>query len=77
MIALMMEALSTPETSVNFDQTTRRNIPEDSHLHTRHCENLKNLTWMKTHQMLVYSDCVKLLGENIKNKEHRNSIRRQ
>jgi hypothetical protein len=30
-IALMMEAASTSETSVNFSQTTRRNIPEDSH----------------------------------------------
>jgi hypothetical protein len=30
----MMEAVSTPETSVNFYETTRRNIPEDSHLHT-------------------------------------------
>jgi hypothetical protein len=33
LIALMMEAASTSETSVNFYQTTRRNIPEDSHLH--------------------------------------------
>jgi hypothetical protein len=32
-IALMMEAASTSETSVNFYQTTRRNNPEDSHLH--------------------------------------------
>jgi hypothetical protein len=32
-IALMMQAVSTSETSVNFYQTTRRNIPEDSHLH--------------------------------------------
>jgi hypothetical protein len=31
-IALMMEALSTSETSVNFYEATRRNIPEDSHL---------------------------------------------
>jgi hypothetical protein len=30
-IALKMEAVSTSETSVNFYQTTRRNIPEDSH----------------------------------------------
>jgi hypothetical protein len=30
--ALMMEAASTSETLVNFYQTTRRNIPEDSHL---------------------------------------------
>jgi hypothetical protein len=28
-IALMMEAVSTSETSANFYQTTRRNIPED------------------------------------------------
>jgi hypothetical protein len=32
-IALMMEAVSTSETSVNFYQTTWRNIAEDSHLH--------------------------------------------
>jgi hypothetical protein len=38
----MMEAVSTSETSVNFYQTTRRNNPEDSHLHTHHCENLKS-----------------------------------
>jgi hypothetical protein len=32
--ALMIEAVSTSETSVNFNQTARRNNPEDSHLHT-------------------------------------------
>jgi hypothetical protein len=32
MMALMMEASSTSETSVNFHQTTRRNNTEDSHL---------------------------------------------
>jgi hypothetical protein len=31
--ALMMEAVSTSETLVNFYQTTRLNIPENSHLH--------------------------------------------
>jgi hypothetical protein len=36
----MMEAVSTSETSVNLYQTTRCNIPEDSHLHTRRRENL-------------------------------------
>jgi hypothetical protein len=41
-IALMKEAARTSETSVNFYQTTRRNIPEDSNLHTRRCENLKS-----------------------------------
>jgi hypothetical protein len=42
----MMEAVSTSEMSVNFYQTTRRNIPEDSHLHNRRLENLK--TYLKT-----------------------------
>jgi hypothetical protein len=35
-----MEAVSTSETSVSFYQTTRRNIPEYSHLYTRRRENL-------------------------------------
>jgi hypothetical protein len=43
LIALMMEAASTSETSENLYQTTRRNNPEDSrHLHTRRCEKLKS-----------------------------------
>jgi hypothetical protein len=41
-IALMMETASTSETSVKFYQTTRRNNPEDIHLHTRRRENLKS-----------------------------------
>jgi hypothetical protein len=36
------EAGSTSETSENFYQTTRCNIPEDRHLHTLRCENLKS-----------------------------------
>jgi hypothetical protein len=42
--ALMWEAASASETSVNFYQTTRRNNPEDSHLHTHRSENLKSQT---------------------------------
>jgi hypothetical protein len=38
----MMEAASTSEMSVNFYQATGRNNPEDSHLYTRHRENLKS-----------------------------------
>jgi hypothetical protein len=41
-IALIMEAVSTSKMSVNFYQTTRRNKPEDSQLHTRRRENLKS-----------------------------------
>lgn len=37
----MMKALSTSETSVNFYQATRRNVPKDNHLQTRGRENLK------------------------------------
>jgi hypothetical protein len=39
---LMIESVSTSETSVNFYETTRRNIPEGRHLHTRRRENLKS-----------------------------------
>jgi hypothetical protein len=50
--ALMMEAASTSETSVNLYQTTRCNNPADSHLHTRRRENLKSHksknVWRKT-----------------------------
>jgi hypothetical protein len=41
-IALMMEAASTPETSVNVYQTTRRCNPKDNHLHSRRREKLKS-----------------------------------
>jgi hypothetical protein len=37
-----MEAVSIFKTSVNFYRTARRNIPEDSRLHTRCRENLKS-----------------------------------
>jgi hypothetical protein len=41
-IALMMRAANTSETSVNFYQTTRRNKPEDNHLYSRRHESLKS-----------------------------------
>jgi hypothetical protein len=40
-IALMLEAARTSETSVKISLTTRKYTPEDSELHTRRCENLK------------------------------------
>jgi hypothetical protein len=42
MTALMMEAVRTFGTSVNFDLTTRRYIPEGSKLHIRRRENTKS-----------------------------------
>jgi hypothetical protein len=43
MIALMMEAVHTSETSVNLNLTTRRYIPEDSKL------QLEPHNWTFTH----------------------------
>jgi hypothetical protein len=39
---LMMKTAGSSKTSVNFYQTTLRNIPQGSHLHTRRRENLKS-----------------------------------
>jgi hypothetical protein len=39
----MLEAVSTSEMSVNFYQTTRRNIPKDSHLYNLRREILMML----------------------------------
>jgi hypothetical protein len=59
MVALMMEAARTSETLENFYQTTRRYNPEDSHLHTHRCENLKHyltLKWiLKEYDVRVWS----------------------
>jgi hypothetical protein len=52
-IALMMEAVSTSETSVNFYQTTRHNNPEVSHLHARCRENLKSHLSPKSRLVLI------------------------
>jgi hypothetical protein len=41
-IGLVMEAVNVSETSADFYQTTRANIPEHSRLLTRRCENLKS-----------------------------------
>jgi hypothetical protein len=40
--------ISTTETSTSVYQTTRRNIPEDSHLHTLLCENKCHLSNNRT-----------------------------
>jgi hypothetical protein len=53
----MEEAVNPCETPVNFYQTTRCNIPEDSHLHTRRRENLKSHPqsgWLIVFKELIY-----------------------
>jgi hypothetical protein len=39
---MKMEAACSTETSLNFQQTTRRYIPEDRILHNHRCEHLKS-----------------------------------
>jgi hypothetical protein len=59
---LLVCRASTSETSVHFYQTTRRNLPEDSHLHTRCRENLKShqnyvrilISSMRAHLIKLY-----------------------
>jgi hypothetical protein len=46
LIVLMMEVVQTSETSVNSYQSTRRNIAEDSHLHSRRSEN--HINYLRT-----------------------------
>jgi hypothetical protein len=41
----MMEAVNICEKSVNFYETTRRKIPEESNRHTRRRENLKSYVY--------------------------------
>jgi hypothetical protein len=41
-LAASINKAMSPETSVNFYQTTRCYNPEDSHHHTRRRENLKS-----------------------------------
>jgi hypothetical protein len=47
LIALIKEAASISETSVNFCQTTQCNISEDNHHHIRRRENLKSQLCLK------------------------------
>jgi transposase-like protein len=58
-----MEAGSTSETSINFYGNTRRNTPEDSHLHIRRRENLKshlkhNVSITKINWLMLFKETI-------------------
>jgi hypothetical protein len=55
---LMMEAASTSETSVNFYQTTQRNIPEDSHF------KKQRVSITKTSLLIVFREILAVYFEN-------------
>jgi hypothetical protein len=48
-IRAMVATVRISETSVHYNVTTRRYIPEDSKLHTRRRENLKSHKKILTH----------------------------
>jgi hypothetical protein len=58
----MIEAMSTSETSVSLYHTTRRNITDDSHLHTRQRETLKShqvfLDQITQFTVRIFSKCI-------------------
>jgi hypothetical protein len=58
-IALMMEAASPSETSVSFHQTTRRNIPEDSHLRVQEFFPTDEWYIRKEHKSIVLSSRIR------------------
>jgi hypothetical protein len=55
----MTEVVRTSETSVNFNVTTRRYVPEDSKLHTRRRENMKCHKAFVTLKFCRYGDAGK------------------
>jgi hypothetical protein len=57
-IVLMVEAIRTSETSVYFNETIRRCIPESRHIRTRRRENLKSHQFLRRNKWcLLFMSC--------------------
>jgi hypothetical protein len=69
---LMNEATCSSETSVDFQRTARRYIPEDGTFHTHRCENLKSYTFKfvfnTTHQNMIFVVKYGILHEMMNNR---------
>jgi hypothetical protein len=61
----MMEAVRTSEPLVNFNETTRRYIPDDSKFHTRRRENLKS---HNEEALLIFIAVVEMCSHIIRSK---------
>jgi hypothetical protein len=62
-VAPMMKAVSTSEMSVNFYWTTRRSIPEDSHLYTRRIGQIsqqRSVLWKSPHCSIKTYFCLQV-----------------
>jgi hypothetical protein len=56
-----MEALHTSETLLDFYETTRRNIPEGSHIHVSSNVDTFSLPFISTYFSLVYCIIIRSL----------------
>jgi hypothetical protein len=72
----MMGAASTSETSVNFYQTTRRNNPEDSDLHTisfqitNSTKKTQRVSITNNSQLMLFREVISVFSENHKKPVH-------
>jgi hypothetical protein len=72
--ALMMEAVSTSETSVNLYETTRCNIPGECHLHTLSLEKIKSQGKIISDYIVKWNACCLSLQRQICNCKKRTWI---